>query len=124
MFNKLALVLTGLMVAVSSAGCCGCLHGYGYGANYGNRCAPCNNGCAPAGGGGFYPPVQGAYYSGDMSQTAFASGGYTSTAFAPVSSAYIPTATTTTAAAAPGGVIQGAPIYNTAVVPMSSLPPY
>ena len=120
MFNKLVLVLTGLVLTLSSVGCCGCLHGYVYGANYGNRCAPCNNGCAPA-GGGYYPPVQGAFYSGDMSQTAFAPSGYTSTAFAPVSSAYVPTATT---AAIPGGVIQGQPIYNTAVVPMSSLPPY
>jgi len=121
MFNKLALVLTGLMLTVSSVGCC-CLGGYGYGTNYRGGCAPCNNGCAPAGGGGYYPPVQGAFYSGDMSQTAFTSTGYTATAMAPVSSAYVPT-TTTTAAAIPG-VIQGQPIYNTAAFPMTSLPSY
>ena len=113
MFNKFALVITGLMLTVSSVGCC-CLGGYGYGTGYGmNRCAPCNNGCAPAGGGGGYFPQTGQVYQGDMSQTAFAPGGYTQSAFVPVQSASMMP-----------GAIQGAPIYNTAVVPVNSLPTY
>lgn len=112
MFNKFALLITGLMLTVSSVGCC-CLGGYGYGAGYGARgCPPCNNGCAPM-GGAYYQPQQGAFYQGmDASQTAFVGGGIT-----PTQSAFVPTTT----ALAP---IQGPPIYNTAILPGSTLPVY
>lgn len=112
MFSKIALVVTGLMVTVSSVGCC-CLGGYGYGAGYGmNRCAPCNNGCAPAGGG--YLPQTGQLYQSDFSQASLAPVGYTQAAFVP----------TQTATVIPGA-IQGAPIYNSAaLVPVNSLPTY
>ena len=111
MFNKFAFVFAGLMLTVSSVGCC-CLGGYGYGAGYGmNRCAPCNNGCPPAGGG--YIPQTGQLYQGDMSQTAFAPVSYQQQAFVPAQTAtVIP------------GAIQGAPIYQQAVVPVNSLPTY
>ena len=121
MFNKFALVFTGLMLTVSSVGCC-CLGGYGYGANYGARgCAPCNNGCAPA-GGGYYPQTQqGAFYQGaDPSQTAFATGGFSQTAYAPGQSAYLPAQT----AGLIPGAIQGPPIYQNAMIPVNSLPTY
>lgn len=117
MFNKFALVVTGLMLAVSSVGCC-CLHGAGYGAGYRPMgCPPCNS-CPPA-GGGYYQ--QGAFYQGDMTtQTAYVSG-VSQTAMVPVQSAALPT---TTAAALPGA-IQGPPIYtNTAVLPGAALPAY
>ena len=109
MFNKFALVITGLMLTVSSVGCC-CLHGSGYGTGYGMRggCAPCNNGCSPA-GGTYYPPAQGAYYQGMDA---------TSTAMVPTMQTVV--APTTTALAP----IQGAPIYNQAVLPGSTLPLY
>ncbi len=121
MFNKFALVITGLMLTVSSVGCC-CFGGYGYGTGYGMRggCPPCNNGCAPMGGAYYQPPQQGAFYQGDTSQTAFATGGYTTTALAPTQSAFVPTST----AALMPGAIQGPPIYNTAVLPGSTLPVY
>ena len=118
MFNRIALVIAGLMLTVSSVGCC-CLGGYGVG--YGNRgCAPCNNGCPPAGSGaGYYQ--QGAFYQGaDASQTAFSSSAFTQSAYVPMQSAGV----TTTAAAIPGA-IQGPPIYlNTATVPTATLPLY
>jgi hypothetical protein len=110
MFNKCALLITGLLMTVSSVGCC-CLGGGAYGAGYGmNRCAPCNNGCSPAGG---YIPSTTQLYQTDMSQTAFAPAGYTQSAFVP----------TQTATVIPGA-IQGAPIYQQAIVPVNSLPPY
>lgn len=119
MFNRIALVIAGLMLTVSSVGCC-CLGGYGYGAGYGARgCQPCNNGCPPA-GGGYYQ--QGAMYQGaDISQQAFSTSSFTQ-------SAYVPTmqsaGMTTTASAIPGA-IQGPPVYlNTATVPAASLPLY
>ncbi len=128
MFNKFALVFAGLMLTVSSVGCC-CLGGYGYGANYGSRgCAPCNNGCAPAGGGGFYPPQTGAVFPGiDSSQTAFATGGLSQTAYAPMQSSFAPTQSafipSSTAALMPGA-IQGQPIYLNANAPVNNLPMY
>lgn len=124
MFKKLALVTMGLMMTVSSVGCC-CFGWGGYGSGYGmNRCAPCNNGCAPA--GTYYPP-QGAFYQGAVtSQTAFVDP--TQTAYAPISTGYTSTTAsafvpTSTAALMPGA-IQGPPIYNTAVVPANNLPMY
>ena len=112
MFNKFALALTGLVLTVSSVGCC-CLGGYGYGAGYGMRsCPPCNS-CPPA-GGTYYQPAQGAFYQGfDSTQTAYAGG------LAPTQSAFIPSST----AMAPGAIM-GQPIYSTAVVPASTLPLY
>jgi hypothetical protein len=112
MFNKFAMLVMGLMVTVSSAGCC-CLGGAMGGAGYGpNRCAPCNS-CPPAAGGGGYYPQTGQLYQGDMSQTAYSTGTYTQSAFVPAS----------TAALMPGA-IQGAPIYNTATIPVNALPTY
>jgi len=113
MFNKYALLFSGLMLAVSSVGCC-CLGRGGYQAGYpmGGGCAPCQNGCSPAGAA--YVPQGAQVYQGDMSQTAFAPAGYTT------QSAFVPQQTAT----AIPGVIQGAPIYNTAVVPVNSLPTY
>ena len=108
MFNKFALAFTGLMLTVSSVGCC-CLGGYGYGTGYGMRggCPPCPNACSPM-GTAYYSPSQTAYAPAmDMSQTAFA----------PSNAVYAPTTT----ALAP---IQGQPIYNTAVVPGATLPLY
>ncbi len=108
MFKKYASVTMGLMLAVSSVGCC---MSRGYTAGYpmgGGGCSPCNNGCSPAGAG--YVPQGAQLYQGDMSQTAYAPAGYTQ-------SAYVPQQT----AAAPA-VIQGAPIYNTAMVPVNPLP--
>jgi hypothetical protein len=107
MSKQIAFVLTGLTLAMSSVGCC-CL-GHGYGAN---RCAPCNTGCPPA-GGGYYTPQTGALYQGyDASQTAYLSG-------------------TTQTAVVPSSAIIGAPImaspggYTTTVmVPANSLPTY
>ena len=112
MFNKFALVMAGLLT-MSSVGCC-CLGGAGYGAGYGaNRCAPCNNGCSPQGGGGYYPPQTGALFQGDTSQAAYSQGGYTQSAFVPTTTALMP------------GAINGPPIYNTAsAIPMNTLPTY
>ncbi len=108
MFNKFAFVVAGLMLSVSSVGCCLCSGMYG--AGYGSRCAPCNNGCSPAGGG--YIPSTGQLYQGDLSQAAFAPvGGYTT------QQAYVPTTQTAT-------MIQGAPIYQQAILPVNSLPTY
>ena len=129
MFNKFALVITGLMLTVSSVGCC--CFGHRYNANYpggsGGGCAPCNS-YAPQ-GGGYYPPAQqGAFYQGaDPSQTAYFGGGMSQTAYAPIQSSYAPTQSayipSSTAAMMPGA-IQGPPIYNTAVVPTATLPMY
>lgn len=118
MFNKFALLFAGLMLTVSSVGCC--LTGYGYGAGYGARgCAPCNNGCPPATG---YYPQTGAFYQGyDTTQTAYVGSGLTTTAMAPMSSATTFVPTTTAAAPAP---ILGQPIYLNAGVPVNSLPTY
>ena len=111
MSKQIAFVLTGLTLAMSSVGCC-CLGGMGGG--YGmNRCAPCNSGCPPNGGGGYYTPQTGAMYQGyDASQTAYLSG-------------------TTQTAVVPSSAIMGAPImaspggYTTTVmVPANSLPTY
>jgi hypothetical protein len=57
-------------------------------------------------------------FVGDASSTAYApiTTGYTTT----TASAYVPTST----AALMPGAIQGPPIYNTAVVPVNSLPVY
>lgn len=106
MSKKIAFVLTGLTLAMSSVGCC-CLGGYGM-----NRCAPCNTGCPPT-GGGYYTPQTGAIYGGyDASQTAYLSG-------------------TTQTAIVPSSAIMGAPIMaspggytTTALVPANSLPTY
>ena len=115
MFNKFAFVSLGLMLTVSSVGCCclGAMHGAGYGMN---RCSPCNSpcntgGCSPAGGG--YIPQTGQLYQGDMSQTAFAPMGYTQQAYVP----------NQTATASPGA-IPGAPIYQQSMVPVNGLPTY
>ena len=125
MFNKFALVIMGLMLTVSSVGCC--CFGQGYNTGYrSGGCAPCGGG-APA--GGYYPPAQqGAFYQGaDMSQTAYVGSSYSQTAYAPVQSSYAPTQSAyipaQTAAMMPGA-IQGPPIYNTAVVPTATLPLY
>jgi len=121
MFNKFALVFMGLMVTVSSVGCC-CFGGYPYNSSYRQGgCAPCNS-CPPqGGGGGYYPPQQGAFYQGaDPSQTAFATGSLSQTAYAPMQSSYSPIQS----AALMPGAIQGPPIYNTAVVPTATLPMY
>lgn len=113
MFRKFALLCAGMMLTVSSVGCCLC-GGYGWGAN---RCSPCTNGCSPTGGGYIpqgYVPQTGQLYQGDMSQTALAPVGYTQSAFVPAQ----------TATAIPGA-IQGPPIYQQAVnVPMNSLPTF
>lgn len=117
MFNKFAFVVLGLTLTVTSVGCC-CFGGYGYGSGYGaNRCAPCNNGCAPQ--GNYYAPAQGAFYQGMATQTAFA-GDLNQTTYTPTASAYVPTQT----AAMIPGAIQGPPIYNTAVIPTATLPLY
>ena len=126
MFNRFALVFAGLMLTVSSVGCC-CLGGYGYGTGYGARsCPPCNNGCAPAGGG--YYPQQGAFLPGmDTSQTAYSTSGFSQTAFAPVQSSMAPTTAAfvpTQSAALIPGAVQGPPIYNNAFAPTNSLPLY
>lgn len=109
MFNKFALAFTGLMLTVSSVGCC-CLGG-GYGAGYGYRpggCPPCPNTCSPMGT---------AMYS--QSQTAFAPADMATTAYVPANTAYAPMTTT---ALAP---IQGPAIMSTtAVVPGATLPLY
>lgn len=115
MFNKCAFVILGLTLTVTSVGCC-CLGGYGYGSGYGNRCAPCNNGCAPQ-GGTYYPPAQ-SFYQGGATQTAYATD-FSQGGFAPTASAFVPT----TMAMAPAP-IQGPPIYNTAVIPTATLPMY
>ena len=119
MFKKFALVITGLMLTVSSVGCCCLGGGYGMGGSgyRGMGCPPCNNGCSPAGGGYQVAPTgyttQGAQvFQGDMSQTAYAPGGYSQ-------SAYVSPMQST--ALAP---IQGAPIYNTAAIPVNGLPTY
>jgi hypothetical protein len=120
MFNKLAFVILGLTASVTSIGCC-CFGGYPYGSGYrAGGCAPCNNGCAPQ--GQYYPPAQGAFYSGGATQTAYVDPNQA--AFAPVSNAYMPSASAyvpTSTALAP---IQGPPIYNTAVIPTATLPMY
>lgn len=124
MFNKFALFAMGLMLTVSSVGCC--CFGNPYSSAYrGGGCAPCNGGCSPAGG---YYPQQGAFYQGaDATQTAYMSSSMTQTAFSPTPAAYAPTQSafvpTQTAAMMPGA-IQGPPIYNTAVVPTATLPMY
>ena len=110
MSKQIAFVLTGLTLAMSSVGCC-CLGG-GYGGGYGmNRCAPCNTGCPPN-GGGYYTPQGASYQSYDASQTAYISGA-------------------TQTAMVPSSAIMGAPImaspggYTTTVmVPANSLPTY
>ena len=106
MSKQIACLLTGLSLAMSSVGCC-CLGGYGYGAN---RCNPCNNGCQPGGGQGYYPPAT-TMQTYDGSQTAFAPG-------------------ISQTAAIPGAMV-GAPImaspggYTTTVmVPANALPTY
>lgn len=102
MSKRIAFMLTGLSLAVSSVGCC-CLGGYGY-----NRCNPCNS--CPAPGGGYYAP-QSTMLQSSLDQTAYAPG-------------------ITQTAAVPGAVI-GTPIiaspggYTTTVmVPTNSLPTY
>lgn len=106
MSKQIAFVLTGLTLAMSSVGCC-CLSGYGYGAGYGcNRCAPCNNGCPPA-GGVMYAPQGAMYQSYDAASVGYVSGA-TTTAVVP-SSAIIGT---------PGGYT------TTALIPANSLPTY
>jgi len=110
MSKQIAFVLTGLTLAMSSVGCC-CLGGHGGGFGM-NRCAPCNTGCPPN-GGGYYTPQTGALYQGyDASQTAYLSG-------------------TTQTAVVPSSAIMGAPIMaspggytTTALVPANSLPTY
>ncbi len=78
-----------------------------------NRCAPCNSGC-PTGGGGYYPPAQGAMYQGyDASQ-----------------SAYLPGVNQT--AVIPSSSVMGAPIMaspgggytQTVMVPANNLPTF
>ncbi|MBC8114468.1 MAG: hypothetical protein H7062_08835 [Candidatus Saccharimonas sp.] len=103
MSKQIAFVLTGLTLAMSSVGCC-CLGGGGYGMN---RCAPCNTGCPPNGGGGYYAPQGASYQSFDASQTAYLSGTTQTTAIAgaPIM-------------ASPGGYTQ------TVMVPANSLPTY
>ncbi len=110
MSKQIAFVLTGLTLAMSSVGCC-CLGGGGYGMN---RCAPCNTGCPPN-GGGYYTPQAGAMYqSYDASSTAYLSG------------------TTQTTAIVPNSAMMGAPIMaspgggytTTALVPTNSLPTF
>lgn len=121
MAKKFALVVLGLMLTVSSVGCC-CLGGYGYGAGYGmNRCAPCNNGCAPGGAGTYYPPQTGAIFPGAMTTAYAGDMTMSQTAYVPSSSTFV---APSTAAAIPGAIV-GQPIYtNTAVVPTASLPLY
>ena len=113
MSKQIAFVLTGLILTLSSVGCCCLGGGYGYGANRCAPCgpAPCGGGC-PTSGGGYYPPQQGAYYQGlDANQTAFVSG---------------PTQT----AIVPSSAIIGAPImaspgnYTTTTLIPNSLPTY
>jgi hypothetical protein len=110
MSKRILFLMTGLSLAVSSAGCC-CLGHMGY-----NR--GCNCGCPPQGGGGYYTPQTGMYQTVDPSQLAYT--GATSTAYS---------SSVTTTAAAPGAVM-GAPIvvnpgYTTTVMaPTNSLPTY
>jgi hypothetical protein len=110
MFNKFALVITGLMLTVSSVGCC-CLGGYGWGSGYRMGCPPCNNTCPPATG---YYPQTGAYAPMiDANQTAFAPTSITPTAYAP-----------TTTAALPGTIPGPTIMYQSAVAPVNTLPTY
>lgn len=110
MSKQIAFVLTGLTLAMSSVGCC-CLGGTG--AGYGcNRCAPCNTGCPPNGGGYYTPQTSAMFQGADASQTAYLSG-------------------TSQTAIVPSSAIMGAPImaspggYTTTVmVPANSLPTY
>ena len=109
MSKQIAFVLTGLTLALSSAGCC-CLGGGGYGMN---RCAPCNSGCPTGGGGGYYPPAQGASYQGyDASQTAYGAN-FNQTAMVPSSAVM-----GAPIMASPGGYTQ------TVMVPANGLPTY
>ena len=123
MFNRFAVVLAGLMLTLSSVGCC-CLHGSGYGAGYGmrNSCPPCNNGCAPMGGGGtYYQPAQGAFLPGiDSSQTAYSSQSFSQTAFSPTPAAYAPisAASMPISTATVPGAIQGPPIVQGSTLPL------
>ncbi len=87
MFKKYASVSLGLMLAVSSVGCC-MSRGYSAGYPMGGGCSPCNNGCSPAGAG--YVPQGAQLYQGDMSQTAFAPAGYTQSAYVPQQTAAAP----------------------------------
>jgi hypothetical protein len=110
MSKQILFLMTGLSLAISSAGCC-CLGHMGCNRN------PC--GCPPAGGGGvLYPPATSMYQSADPSQLSYTSS-TTQTAYAG--------GITTTAAAPPP--IMGAPIYNAApgtytAAPTQSLPTY
>jgi hypothetical protein len=102
MSKRIALLLTGLSLAVNSVGCC-CLSGLGY-----NRCQPCG-GCPTGGGGAYYAPQSTMMQTYD--QTAYSSG---ITQTAAVNGAVVGTPII----ASPGGYTQ------TVVVPTNSLPPY
>ena len=108
MSKQIAFVLTGLALAMSSVGCC-CLGGYGMN----NRCSPCSNGGCPTGGGGYYPPAQGAFNQGyDASQSAYATG-VNQTAMVPSSAVM-----GAPIMASPGGYTQ------TVMVPANALPTF
>ena len=101
MSKRIAFLLTGFSLTVTSMGCC-CLGGYG------NRC----NQCCPTTGAGYYPPQTTMTQTYDGSQAAYSSG-LTQTAFLN------------------NGAIAGPPImasqggYTTTVmVPANSLPTY
>ena len=96
--KKIAILLTGLSLSVSSMGCC-CLSGLG-----GNRCQPCNSGC-PTGGyqqTGMIQSLDQTAYAGGISQSAAFNGATIGT---PIM-------------ASPGGYTQ------TVLVPANSLPSY
>jgi hypothetical protein len=100
MSKRIAFLLTGFSLTLSSVGCC-CLGGLG------NRCQPCG-GC-PTGGGAYYAPQSTMVQSYD--QTAYSSGISQS---ASTSGAIIGAPIM----ASPGGYPQ------TVVVPTNTLPPY
>jgi len=100
MTKRLALLLIGTTLLVSTTGCCGWPFGYGYG--YGGRCPSGNCGAQP----GVMQP--GAYY---QQQGAY----------------YAPQSAIQTTTPIPGPVaapIYGSPYPATALGPMESLPTY
>jgi len=108
MTKQILLLLTGLSLTLSSAGCC-CLGG----CFRGNAC-----GCPPT--GSYYPPATSMFQAADTSQLAYSSG---------VSTTAYSNGITQTAAVP--GAVTGPPIYNaapgtytTALMPTNSLPTY
>lgn len=100
MSKQIAFLVTGLVLAVNSVGCC-CLSGLGY-----NRCQPCG-GCPT--GGAYYAPQSTMMQTYD--QTAYSSG---ITQTASVNGAVIGTPI----------IASPSPYTQTVVVPTNALPPF